>query len=410
MALSPSARRLLARATTLAAGASVVLMPPLTGAAAPAEPAPPRAEAPPDPALLHRPGVQVRPRPGAPALPDDLSALSWLVADSGSGEVLAAHNAHLGLPPASTMKTLFALTALPHLPRGGTHTVTDAELADVGEGSSLVGLDAGLTYRIPDLWRGVFLSSGNDAVHVLASMNGGWTQTAAQMQARARALGATDTHVVSPDGYDAEGQVSSAYDLAVFGRAGLADPDFARYAALTDAQFPGDTDAEGRPAWTYGIENTNRLLTGEDGVGVYPGIVGVKNGYTSEAGYTLVTAARRDGRTLLVTVMNPQQGGAFAVYEETRALLDWGFAAAGRVEPVGSLLPPPGPQRAGTAAPPAAPPPPASAAGTDTGTAYAWPAGFLTGTGAAAAAWHHLRRRRARPNPPSQTAGPGPTP
>ncbi|MEU3405261.1 serine hydrolase [Streptomyces sp. NPDC006670] len=392
MTRSPSARRLLSGATALAAGLSVALMPPLAGAAALAEPAPPRAEAPPEPALLHRPGVQVRPRPGAPALPDDLSALSWLVADAGSGEVLAAHNAHLQLPPASTMKTLFALTALPRLPRSGTHTVTEAELADVGEGSSLVGLYAGLAYRIPDLWRGVFLSSGNDAVHVLASMNGGWTRTAAQMQARARALGAADTHVVSPDGYDAEGQVSSAYDLAVFGRAGLADPDFARYAALTDAAFPGDTDADGTPTWTYGIENTNRLLTGEDGVGRYPGIVGIKNGYTSEAGYTLVTAARRDGRTLLATVMNPQQGGPFAVYEETRSLLDWGFAAAGRVAPVGSLLPPPRPARAVTAAPPPTAVRPAPAAAPGTG--YAWPAALLTGAATAATAWYRLRRRR----------------
>ncbi|MFH7597871.1 serine hydrolase, partial [Streptomyces racemochromogenes] len=356
MSLSTSARGSLCRAAALAAGVGLVLTPPSAGAAARAEPAPPRAEAPPDPALLHRPGVQLRARPGAPALPDDLSALSWLVADAGSGEVLAAHNAHLGLPPASTMKTLFAVTALPRLPRTGTHTVTDAELADVGEGSSLVGLDAGLTYRIPDLWRGVFLSSGNDAVHVLAAMNGGWARTAAQMEAKARALGATDTHVVSPDGYDAEGQVSSAFDLAVFGRAGLTDPDFARYAALTDAPFPGDTDAAGRPSWTYDIENTNRLLTGEDGVGRYPGIIGIKNGYTSDAGYTLVTAARRDGRTLLATVMNPQRGGASAVYEEARSLLDWGFAAAGRVTPVGSLQPPPPPPRPAAAAggPPAA--------------------------------------------------------
>ncbi|MEV7541619.1 serine hydrolase [Streptomyces sp. NPDC089915] len=387
MTLSPSVRRLLSCAAAMAAGMSVVVVP--ASAAVRAEPAPPRAAAPPDPALLHRPGVQLRPREGAPALPEDLSALSWLVADADSGEVLAAHNAHLGLPPASTMKTLFALTALPRLPRTGTHTVTDAELADIGEGSSMVGLDAGLTYRIADLWKGVFLSSGNDAVHVLAAMNGGWEQTAARMQARARALGAVDTHVVSPDGYDAEGQVSSAYDLAVFGRAGLADPDFARYAALTDAPFPGDTDSEGRPTWTFGIENTNRLLTGEDGVGRYPGIVGIKNGYTSEAGYTLVTAARRDGRTLLATVMNPQRGGAFAVYDETRALLDWGFAAAGHVDPVGSLQPPQKkPARA------AAPVVTASTAPEEPGSGYAWPAAaLLTGAGAAAAAGLHRRRR-----------------
>ncbi|GGZ37579.1 D-alanyl-D-alanine carboxypeptidase [Streptomyces poonensis] len=274
----------------------------------------------------------MRPRPGAPKVPDGLSALSWLVADAGTGEVLAAHDAHRRLPPASTLKTLFALALLPALPPGARHTVTEKELADVGAGSSLVGVKEDRTYRVADLWRGVFLSSGNDAVHVLAALGGGRRAAAARMQETARALGAHDTHVVSPDGYDAPGQVSSAYDLAVFGRAGLRNPEFARYCATVRASFPAD-------GWSYGIQNTNRLLTG-DGVDRYPGLIGIKNGYTSRAGNTLVAAARRDRRTLVVTVMNPRRGGSLAVYEEARSLLDWGFRAAGRVDPVGSVLPP----------------------------------------------------------------------
>ncbi|MFH7334580.1 serine hydrolase [Streptomyces sp. KHY 26] len=294
------------------------------------EPAPPAPRAAvPAPSLLYRSGVQVRPRRGAPDLPD-VSALSWLVADANNGHVLAASEAHRPLPPASTLKTLFALTVLPRLPSGMQHTVRYRELADVAEGSSLVGVEEGHRYQVADLWRGVFLSSGNDAVHVLASLNGGWETTARRMQTNARALGALDTRVLSPDGYDAPGQVSSAYDLAVFGREGLRNPDFAQYCSTAQAEFPGD----GSP---YPIENTNRLLTGEDGVAPYPGLIGVKNGYTSNAGNTLVAAARRGGRTLEVTVMNPQAGGGFAVYEEARALLDWGFAADGQVDPVGSL-------------------------------------------------------------------------
>jgi D-alanyl-D-alanine carboxypeptidase (penicillin-binding protein 5/6) len=87
----------------------------------------------------------------------------------------------------------------------------------------------------------------------------------------------------------------------------------------------------------------------------YDGLVGVKNGYTSNAGNTLVAAAERGGRRLVVTVMNPQSGGGFAVYEEARALLDWGFDASGRVDPVGSLdalrvRPRPGPDPAPAAA------------------------------------------------------------
>jgi D-alanyl-D-alanine carboxypeptidase (penicillin-binding protein 5/6) len=283
----------------------------------------------PGPNQLYRSGVLVRPRRDAPEVPD-VSALSWVVADAGSGAVLAASNAHRKLPPASTLKTLFALTVLPALPAGMRHTVRNTELADIGQGSSLVGVREGLTYQVSDLWRGVFLNSGNDAVHVLASMNGGWEATAAEMQTKARTLGALDTHVVSPDGYDADGQVSSAYDLAVFGREGLRNPDFARYCSTAEAYFPGDRSS-------YGIRNTNRLLTGQSGVKKYPGLIGIKNGYTTKAGNTLVAAARHGARTLVVTVMNPQEGGGLAVYQEARELLDWGFAAAGRVDPVGSL-------------------------------------------------------------------------
>ncbi|MEU5220351.1 serine hydrolase [Streptomyces sp. NPDC020807] len=296
-----------------------------------------------DPARLHREGTQVQRLPGAPALPS-VSALSWVVADASSGEVLAAHDAHRKLPPASTLKALFALTALPRNEPSERHTVADAELTGIGEGSSLVGVKEGYTYQVSDLWNGVFLSSGNDAVHVLAAMNGGWESMSRQMQEKARSLGARDTHVVSPDGYDEPGQVSSAFDLAVFGRAGLQDPAFTRYCSTAYADFPAGS-------WSYGIANTNRLLTGADGVARYPGLLGIKNGYTTNAGNTLISAARRGDRTLVVSVMNPQSGGGLAVYEETRALLDWGFEAAGRVQPVGSLLPGKGRAKAVAASP-----------------------------------------------------------
>lgn len=335
-----------ARAVTACCALSAVCAPAFSAHSAvavtgtgPATPGPAASQ----PSLPYGSGTQVRPRAGAPELPD-VSALSWVVADAGSGTVLAAHDPHRPLPPASTLKTLFALTVLPRFSGDTQHTVSERELADIGPGSSLVGVREGHTYRVADLWRGVFLNSGNDAVHVLAALNGGVETTVRKMQAKARALGALDTHVVTPDGYDAPGQVSSAYDLAVFGRAGLRDPDFARYCATAESTFPGD-------GGSYEIANTNRLLTGADGVAAYPGLIGVKNGYTSGAGNTLVAAARRGGRTLVVTVMNPQEGGGFAVYEEARSLLDWGFAAAGRVTPIGSLLParPPGAAPARTA-------------------------------------------------------------
>ncbi|WP_031072182.1 D-alanyl-D-alanine carboxypeptidase family protein [Streptomyces sp. NRRL S-118] len=335
--------------SSLAAAALFLIpaVPPL-----PVEPVPPRPSPAVDASVLHRSGTQVRVPPGT-ARPPGVSARSWLVADAGSGAVLAARDAHKRLRPASTLKVLFALTALHGLSPDRPHTVSRHELVGIGEGSSLVGLKEEVTYRVADLWRGVFLSSGNDAVRVLAGLNGGWQATTREMQATADALGARDTHVVSPDGYDEPGQVSSAYDLALFARVGLRDPDFARYCATPYAKFPGG-------GWSYGIRNTNRLVTGDDGVARYPGILGVKNGYTSGAGHTLIAAARRNGRTLVVTVMNPRRGGAYAVYEEARQLLDWGFAAAPRARPVGSLQAPP--KAAATAAGPAASPAPVRAA------------------------------------------------
>ncbi|MFC7844912.1 D-alanyl-D-alanine carboxypeptidase family protein [Streptomyces sp. NPDC057382] len=367
--------RLAVSAGALCAAGLMVLVPAAaadTGRAeATAPPAGPQAAAP-LPSLLHRPGVQVRPRAGVPRVPK-VSALSWLVADARTGEVLAAHNAHRRLPPASTLKTLFALTVLPSLPAGVRHTVRAEELRGIGAGSSLVGVAEGRTYRVDDLWRGVFLNSGNDAVRVLAELNGGWRVTAQRMQAKARSLGALDTRVVSPDGYDAPGQVSSAYDLALFGRTGLRNPDFARYCATVEARFPG-------AGGSYAIRNTNRLLSGAHGVQPYRGMIGIKNGYTSKAGNTLVAAARRDGRTLVVTVMNPQEGDSSTVYEEARSLLDWGFGSAGRVEAVGSLGAPRPAARVATT-------PPAVAAAVSEQPGSVWSSAVLiagaAGTGAA---------------------------
>ncbi|MFI9752343.1 D-alanyl-D-alanine carboxypeptidase family protein [Streptomyces collinus] len=268
-------------------------------------------------------------------LPRRLTARSWLVADHDTGEVLAAYRAHRRLPPASTLKMLFADTLLDRLPRGGRHTVTAADLAGIPAGSSLVGIRAGTTYTVDQLWQGVFLRSGNDAVHVLAHMNGGVARTVAEMRAKARELRALDTHVVSPDGFDHPGQVSSAYDLTLFARHGLRDPGFRSYCRTRTADFPAGGGK------TFQIQNTDRLLSGTWGLRAYPGLIGVKNGYTSNAGNTFTGAATRGGRTLLVTVMHPADS-TNAVYEQAAALLDWGFAQGAAARPVGTLVEPVG--------------------------------------------------------------------
>lgn len=304
-------------------------------------------------ARLGKPGTQVDLAGGAPVLPKDLTARSWIVADAESGDVLAAHNAHWRLAPASTLKMLFADTLLPKWPKTTKHKVEVSDLAGIGAGSSMVGVKEEETYTVHDLWLGVFLRSGNDAVHVLSAMNGGVGKTVADMNAHAEELQALDTTVVSPDGYDMPGQVSSAYDLTLFARSGLQKKDFREYASTVRAKFPGETtkNKKGKISrGTFEIQNTNRLLAGDSDVEVYPGIAGVKNGNTTNAGATFTGVAERGGRVLLVTVMNPAKNDHNEVYKETARLFDWGFAAAGKARPVGELVGP----RSATAASPSA--------------------------------------------------------
>ncbi len=163
-------------------------------------------------------GVVVVPGVGTAPLPT-IGAKSWVLADLTTGEVLAAKNPHRLGRPASTLKTLTAVTLLPVLDKETVHTVTYKEAsADGGH----VGIVPGATYTAWDLWHGLLLPSGNDAAAALAGAHGGMKKTVADMQATAARLQAADTTVRNPSGLDADGQVTSAYDLALIARAALA--------------------------------------------------------------------------------------------------------------------------------------------------------------------------------------------
>ena len=146
------------------------------------------------------------------------------------------------------------------------------------------------------------------------------------MTATAAQLGATDTTAFDPTGLDADGQLTTPYDLAVLTRAALDRPEIRRAAGLSSVTFTG---SDGRARRADQQQSPARAL---------PGALGVKTGSTADAGQTFVGAAERDGRTLAVVLM--QAPSAFGT-EATR-LLDWGFSAAGTTSGIGVLPPPPG--------------------------------------------------------------------
>lgn len=257
---------------------------------------------------------------GAPALPTQLTAAAWLVADLDTGEVLAAKDAHVKHAPASTLKVLTALALLPEVPPDTVVTPTQAEVEVEG---SKVGLLRGVPYPAEELYASLLMVSGNDAANALAGAAGGQAAAAALMNSTARALGAVDTLAVTPHGLDADGQSSTPYDLAVLARAALDQPDIARWVATRKG-----TVSAGPGVPRFEIYNKNKLL------GAYDGALGVKNGYTNAARASFVGAAERDGRRLVVTLMRAEP----RVWAEAATLLDWGFAAAAAgVEPAGAL-------------------------------------------------------------------------
>jgi D-alanyl-D-alanine carboxypeptidase (penicillin-binding protein 5/6) len=264
------------------------------------------------------------------ATPPAVQASAYVVADIDTGAVLAAKAPHAKLRPASTLKTLTALVLLPRLNKSDQVIGSDADAGIIG---SKVGVYPGLRYTVDLLFQGMFLASGNDAVHALCAHDqGGIPATIQRMNQKAQEIGARDTHVTDPTGLDADGQYSSAYDLALFAQAGLSRPDFAKYASTKYTAFP---NAGNRG--TYQVANQNKLLFG------YDGALGVKTGYTTLARNTFIGAARRNGHTLVVTLMNAPHG----ITADASNLLTWTFDHYSDLKPVGNLVKPADQPKAG---------------------------------------------------------------
>lgn len=173
--------------------------------------------------------------PQAPPPPPEVGAKGWVVAELGSGDVLAARNPHGRYRPASVIKILTALVAVRELELSDEITATRADAAT--EGSS-VGLEPGVTYTARQVLTGLILQSGNDAAHALARELGGRRETVRRMNELARRLGATDTRAATVSGLDGPGMSTSAYDLALILRAAMANPSSRRSRAPVGPSCP----------------------------------------------------------------------------------------------------------------------------------------------------------------------------
>lgn len=257
--------------------------------------------------------------PVARAAGPEVSAQSAVVLTADTGAVLFEKDGHTPRPVASTTKIMTALLALEAAQEQGDPLVDITQEMVAVEGSSM-GLQAGDSISLTGLAAGMLLASGNDAANAAALyLDGSLESFAARMNQRAAALGMEDTHFVTPSGLDGEdaqglGHLSTAYDMALLARAALEDQAFRQ---LCSSPSLAVEFAEPVKRVTY--TNHNKLLT------QYQGCVGVKTGFTKEAGRCLVSAAERDGALLIAVTLNAPND-----WQDHTALLDYGFS---QVEP-----------------------------------------------------------------------------
>jgi serine-type D-Ala-D-Ala carboxypeptidase (penicillin-binding protein 5/6) len=242
--------------------------------------------------------------PASAAAPE-VDARAWVVQNGTTGEVLLAHDAGARVPIASITKLMTVLVALEHA-RLDDLVLVDRRAAAVGE--STIHLRPGERVSVRDLVEAALVQSANDAANALAIHVGGSVPAfAVLMNRKAAQLGLRDTHFVRPDGLDVAGHVSSARDVTKLARVAMQNPTIRATVRLRRAEAAGRS-----------------LFTWNDLLGRFPGLIGVKTGHTSAAGWSEVAAARGRGLTVYATVLGaPTRASRNSDLAE---LLAWGLA------------------------------------------------------------------------------------
>jgi D-alanyl-D-alanine carboxypeptidase (penicillin-binding protein 5/6) len=272
--------------------------------------------------------------PGAPAPPADVTTMSWVLADLDNGDILGAKDPHARHRPASLIKVLLSLVVLNELKMD---TVVTGTPDDANQDGTRVGIGAGGQYTVHQLFFSLLMRSGNDCAHALAMQLGGVQQTVDKMNAMAKKLGALDTQTATPSGLDGPGMMTSSYDLAVFYREAMKHPEFAEAVSTKQIDMPGFADKPG-----FKVNNDNRLL------GVYPGFLGGKTGFTDDARHTYLGGAEQNKHRLVVVLMRGEQAPV-KMADQGGHLFTWGFGLyKGKIEPVGKLSTAKPPQSSGS--------------------------------------------------------------
>lgn len=246
-----------------------------------------------------------------------ISAVAAFVYDADLGFVYFAQNADEELPMASCTKVMTALVAVQHGSLDQVITVgADAE-ALVRPDSSFMGLHAGEKLTLRDLLYGLMLPSGNDAAVAIADgVSGSVSGFVAMMNQQAKDLGLTHTHFMNPHGLGEGNHYTTAHDLAIMAAAAMRVPAIAQITSTLHYDIPKTADHA-----AYSLETGDDLIAGARAP--YPGAIGVKPGFTGDAGYCQAFAAIRHGHLIVGAVLNEPSWQVRIV--DMRNLLDWGF-------------------------------------------------------------------------------------
>lgn len=245
-----------------------------------------------------------------------LTAISALSYDLNTNKVLFAKTPDKKLPLASLTKIMTAVIALEHFQENQIMDVPPNAL--VGEDS--MGLDAGEKLNMKELLYGLILHSGNDAAETLAvNYEGGRNLFIAAMNLKAQALGLKNTHFTNPTGLEGDGnQYTTAFDLLVITHYALTQyPLFKKVAATAFIDIPATSTHK-----EYSLNNETNLLTS------YPGVKGVKTGYTPEAGLCLVTYLDYGGHQIIAVLL-----GSHDRRGEMEKILDYSLKMIGITPP-----------------------------------------------------------------------------